>query len=166
MRYLFEMIVKIVKRIFSLWKQLWWKIAYGNGFKCGKRTFFYPGCHIMVEHTGILCIGYNCFFNHDCSINCLNNIKIGNDCIFGENVRIYDHNHKFNLSDGLFRSQPYTDGTVKIGNNCWIGSNVTILSNVTIGDNVVIAAGTVVAKSVPDNTLLMNKINIVNKEVQ
>lgn len=166
MRYIFEITIKILKRMNSLWKQLGWKMAYGNGFKCGRKTFFYPGCHIIIEHLGSLRIGNKCFFNHDCSINCLSEIEIGNDCIFGENVRMYDHNHKFNLEDGLFRNQPYTTGKIEIGNNCWFGSNVTILEGVAIGDNVVIGAGTVVVSSVPEKTLLIDKSNIVRRAIE
>lgn len=161
MRYLFEIIIKIFKRILSLWKQLLWKISYGRGFKCGKLTFFYSRCRILIEHTGDLCIGNNCFFNNDCSINCLHKIEIGNNCIFGENVKIYDHNHKFRLNEDLYRKQPYTLGKIKIGNNCWIGSNVVILAGVSIGNNVVIGAGAVITTSISDNTLVIDKSNIV-----
>ena len=160
------MIIKSLKRILSIIKSILWKIAYLSGFKCGKNTFFYPGCRVMVVNTGKLIIGKNCFFNHNCSITCLGEIKIGNDCIFGEGVKIYDHNHKFISSEELFRTQGYTKGKVRIGDNCWIGSNVIILEGVEIGRDVVIGAGTIVTKSVPSGTILYNKTVRIQRKIE
>jgi acetyltransferase-like isoleucine patch superfamily enzyme len=105
---------------------------------------------LRVEN-GKLHIGKHVTFNNNCSINCLNNIFIGDNVMFGENVLIYDHNHCFNKKNLLIREQGITLGNVSIGNNCWIGSNSVILMNVEIGDNVIIGAGSVVTKSVPSN---------------
>lgn len=40
-------------------------------------------------------IGDNVFFNNGTSIAAKEKIEIGDNCIFGENVKIYDHNHVF-----------------------------------------------------------------------
>ena len=149
--------LKVAKRIWSIICCGLWKILYGRGFKCGTMTFFYPGMHITIENEGRLSIGNNCFFNHNCSISCLGKICIGNDCIFGEGVKIYDHDHSFKIGKAIFRNQGYELGNIDIGNNCWIGSDVLILSGVAIGDNVVIAAGSIVTKSIPNNTILIQK---------
>ena len=37
-------------------------------------------------------IGDNVFFNNGTSIAAKEKIEIGDNCIFGENVKIYDHN--------------------------------------------------------------------------
>lgn len=150
-------IVKVAKRVWSIIFYVIWKMLYGNGFKCGTMTFFYPGMHITIENNGKLRIGNNCFFNHNCSITCLGSVQVGNDCIFGEGVKIYDHDHNFNRGEVRFRNQGYNTGSISIGNNCWIGSNTLILTGVTIGDNVVIAAGSVVTKSIPNDTILIQK---------
>lgn len=102
-------------------------------------------------------IGDNVFFNNYCSINAKDSITIGNDTIFGENVRIYDHNHTFSEKDILIRYQGYTVAPIIIGNNCWICSNVIILKGVTIGDNVVIGAGCVISTDIPSNSICRNK---------
>lgn len=104
------------------------------------------------------------FFNRNCSMTSLGEINIGNDCIFGENVKIYDHNHKTDFTNGLFRKQGYVVGRVEIGSNVWIGSDVLILPNVRIGNNTVIAAGAIITKNIPDNVTYIQKRNSV--EVQ
>ena len=109
-------------------------------------------------------MGSHIFFNNYCSLNALNEIEIGNDCIFGENVKIYDHNHKFN-NDKLFRESGYSIGKVKIGNNCWIGSNVTILKNSEIGDNCVIAAGSIINEKIESNTLVSMDRKLIKEKI-
>lgn len=157
MRYIFEYILKIKNRLIGIIKYFFWKIFYGEGLKKGKNTFFYPGCHMMIEHNGKIQIGRNCFFNRGCSFTALDEIKIGNDCIFGEDIKIYDHNHNIELGNVLFRKQGYTSKKVEIGDNVWVGSNTLILSGVKIGNNVVIAAGSIVTKSINDNTIFIQK---------
>lgn len=120
--------------------------------------------HIYLGNGGFLSIGENCFFNNNCSINCLSEIEIGNDNQFGESVLIYDHNHNFRDKTQLVSAQGYTIGKIKIGNNCWIGSNVVILKDVTIGDNVIIGAGCIIHKSIPANSVVMNHQNLLIKE--
>lgn len=86
----------------------------------------------------------------------MDSILIGDDCIFGEGVKIYDHNHSYQIESVPISKQGYKTKKVKLGNNCWIGSNVVILSGVTIGDNVVIGAGSVVYKDISSNSLVKN----------
>lgn len=111
---------------------------------------------ILIGHNGRLTIGKNNFFNNGCSINCLGKIEIGDDNQFGENVSLYDHNHRYSDKEKLISAQGYKIGNIKIGNNCWIGSHVVILKDVEIGDNVVIGAGCVVYKSVSSDTVVIN----------
>lgn len=121
---------------------------------------------IYIGNNGVLSIGENCFFNNNCSINCLSEIEIGNDNQFGEAVLIYDHNHNFHDKTQLVSDQGYTIGKIRIGNNCWIGSHVVILKDVTIGDNVVIGAGCIIHKSIPANSVVMNKQNLLIKPIE
>lgn len=156
-----EYVIKVINRIIGIIKVLCWKILYGVRFQIGNLTFFYPGCHIMIERKGSVQIGNHCFFNRNCSMTALGRITIGNDCIFGENVKIYDHNHKTEDVGLLYRKQGYSVGCVEIGSNVWVGSDVIILPNVRIGNNVVIAAGSIVTKDVSDNVTLIQKRNSV-----
>ena len=117
-------------------------------------------CTIISGNSSYLKIGNNVFFNNFCSINCLSKIEIGNDCLFGEAVKIYDHNHSHKDFTKKINEQGYIFGNVKIGNNCWIGSNVVILKDVEIGDNVIIGAGCVIHKSISSNKIVINSQNL------
>lgn len=105
--------------------------------------------------SGALIIGDRVFFNNYCSINCRENIIIGDDVLFGESVKLYDHDHVFTARLGVLKHDFKTKRIV-IGNNVWLGSNVIILKGVTIGDNAVIAAGSVVSKDVPASHIFIN----------
>jgi acetyltransferase-like isoleucine patch superfamily enzyme len=121
--------------------------------------------NVTIGNNGVLSVGENCFFNNNCSINCLGKIEIGNNNQFGESVLFYDHNHQYLHKNKLISEQGFNIGSIKIGNNCWIGSNVVILQNVIIGDNVVIGAGCVIYKSIASNTKVINQQNLVEKSL-
>ncbi|WP_270942809.1 acyltransferase [Romboutsia lituseburensis] len=130
-------------------------IVLGENISCRENVFFR-----MIS--GELIIGNNVFFNNFASINCSKKIQIGNDCLFGENVKIYDHDHIFNMKIPICK-QGFKCKDIKIGNNVWIGSNCIILKGVNIGDNVVIGAGTVVRNDIPKDTIFYTD-NIIIKE--
>lgn len=134
-----------------------YKIIYARRLQIGKSTTFRKGFTLIIEDKGKVQIGSNCFFNNYCSIASIDRIKIGNDCLLGENVKVYDHNHRYKNIQRPIKEQGYSSSPIIIGNHCWIGSNVTILKGVTIGDNAVIGAGCVIHMDVPGNTVVINK---------
>ena len=134
------------------------RIIIGRNFKVRKRFDIYIGPNAKLIN------GDNVFFNNDCSINCMNQIYIGNDNLFGENVRVYDHNHIFN-NKKLNKNISFSVKKVIIGNNNWIGSNVTILSNSIIGDNNVIGANTVVNEEIKNDNLIKLKNNVTISKI-
>ena len=107
-------------------------------------------------------LGNRVFFNNHCSIRCEHHIEIGKDTMFGDGVRIFDHNHQY--SNYHIEKISFNKGPVIIGKNCWIGSNVVILKGVTIGDNVIIGAGAVIHKDIPSNSIVVSKEELVIKE--
>ncbi len=111
-----------------------------------------------VYDGGKINIGDNCFLNDGCSINCHDEIDIGNNVICGQNVMIFDHDHDYKNDMTKF-----VTNKVKIGNNIWIGANVTILKGVTIGDNVVIGAGNTISKDIENNTIYISENRIKKK---
>lgn len=139
------------------------KIQFDNSassIRVGRRFQAREHCFFRAEKNGELRIGDNVFFNNHCSVTCLGKITIGNDCQFGEGVKLYDHNHIYANQKALISAQGYSIGTITIGNNCWLGSNVVVLKDVTIGDNVVIGAGCVIHKSIAPGSLVYNQQNL------
>ncbi|OCX54562.1 hypothetical protein BEL04_10015 [Mucilaginibacter sp. PPCGB 2223] len=121
-------------------------------------------CSFLVQEPGRLVIEKNVFFNNYCSVNCLGNIEIGENTMFGEGVKIYDHNHAHSYTAGgqlVVEKAEFKISSVKIGKNCWIGSNATILNNVEIGDNVIIGAHCLIYKSVPANSIVKHAENLI-----
>lgn len=101
----------------------------------------------------IINIGANTVLSNDITIIAQSEIKIGERCLIGDRLTIYDND--FHEIDPSTRTRSYGKAaSVNIGNNVWIGSLVTILKGVTIGDNSIIAANSVVTKDVPANTIV------------
>ncbi|MBZ1523421.1 acyltransferase [Leuconostoc mesenteroides] len=153
----------LVNRVFNYFKNKIRRIVlfvrYNRNLTLGERVYWRTGFSVIIEGSGQLSIGNNCLFNFNCSIACLGQISIGDSNIFGESVKIYDHNHKFNRRDKIISEQGMSVGEVTIGNNCWFGSNVVILKGAKIGDNCVIGAGAIISGIIPDNSLLRTTHN-------
>lgn len=113
---------------------------------------------------GELTIGTS-FFNQGCSITCMDNIQIGDNCLFGPNVVVVDHDHEYRYTDER-RGNHYRKAPISIGNNVWIGANVTILRGTQIEDGAVIGAGCIVRGKVEKNTVVVNKQDIHIKNIQ
>ena len=129
-------------------------------------VLFRKYCQVTIHPNAFLEIKKNVFFNNYCSVNCLGTIIIGENTIFGEGVKIYDHNHKYNydeLGSLKIERNNFSIGKISIGKNCWIGSNVTILNNVEIGENVIIGANNLIYKSIPSNSVVkQNTVPVIS----
>lgn len=93
--------------------------------------------------------GDNVFFNFNCVVLDVNQVKIGSRTLFGPNVQIYTATHPINYKEratGLEFAKPIT-----IGEDVWIGGSVIICPGVTIGHRTVIGAGSVVTKDIPSD---------------
>lgn len=79
--------------------------------------------------------------------------------MIGPKCSMFAENHNFSQKSKNIKFQGVNQKGIRIKDNCWIGSNVIILDGVTIGTGSVIGAGTIVTKSVPDNSILIDKQN-------
>lgn len=99
-------------------------------------------------------IGQNFTENINCMITCMGNknfIKIGNDCMFSENIDIWNtdsHQIIDGLGNIINKNKP-----IIIGNHVWIGKNCSILKGVTIENNSIIGMSSVVTKNVDSNSI-------------
>lgn len=135
-------------------KMFIFKISYRDSLQIGKNFSFRKRFDININGEGMVRIGSHVFFNSDCSINCKKEIYIGDNCIFGENVRIYDHNHRFSDYSRPIQEQGYKLQKIVIGNNCWIGSNVILLPGSEIESNSIIGAGCVISGRIPEGMIV------------
>jgi len=131
-------------------------ISPGSILKINNYVEFRKYCAIYLHTNANLIIGDRVFFNNYCSLNCLGKTEIGENTLFGEGVKLYDHNHQYKYLSGDLKVErfDFSIGSIKIGKNCWIGSNVIILNNVEIGDNVIIGANCLIHKNIPPNSIV------------
>ena len=73
----------------------YYRFVYRDRFVYGQHFKFRGNFKLYIEPTGRVEFGDNCFVNNYFSATSIKKIKIGIDCIFGEGVKIYDHNHKY-----------------------------------------------------------------------
>ncbi|EOA8958026.1 acyltransferase [Vibrio harveyi] len=127
----------------------------GGQFNCKGRLVARSGFKLFLDK-GIVDISGDTFFNNNVSINSKDSIRIGSKCLFGEDVKIYDHDHI--IVKGLCYSETeFSVAPIVIGDGVWIGSGSIILKGVTIGDGAVIGAGSLVNCDVPNDTIFVNK---------
>ena len=112
-------------------------------------------CSINIRENASLKIGGGTFFNANCIIVARESIEIGENCLFGPNVYICDHDHEFD--DKSISKVNYTTRPIKIGHNCWIGAGTIILKGSKIGNNAIVGAGSVITGEVPDGTIVIQK---------
>lgn len=144
-----EICKNYIARHIVLSKSMKSKINVGEKFSVRSGVIF------NVSVNGVLDIGKNVFINSGTKINVRKHVSIGDDCMIGQNVLIYDHDHDYR-SDNI--REKFVTGPISIGKNVWIGSGVIILKGVSIGDNSIIAAGTVVINDVPANVVYFREI--------
>lgn len=151
---------KIKWHLGAVLKTAVYKIAFGKNFSVGKDTTFRSRFNVYLEKGAKISIGEKCFFNNDCSINSLDSIVIGNGNIFGENVKLYDHNHRYQDHNVSLKEQGFVTKPIVIGNDCWFGSNVTVLQGVHIGNNCVIGANSLIYKDIEDGSIVTSDSKI------
>lgn len=134
---------------------------YGNGkLYVGRNCQFEAGCDLQVHGSGRLSIGKQVYMNRYCMVSAQGSVDIGDNCIFGPGVKVFDNNHRFDNKHGA--DSLLSVGFVRIGKNCWIGSNAIILKGADIGDNCVIGAGCIIRGSIPSGSLVRpNSVNII-----
>lgn len=126
-------------------------IKKGGRIDMGRRVLLRQRVSLTAGTGGKLSIGNRVRFNRNCLVICRDKIRIEDDCIFGPNVMLYDHDHMFG-SEGL--QSGYRTGEIVVGKGCWIGAGVLILRDTHIGEGCVIGAGTVVKGDIPPYSLV------------
>src|SRR5688572_16677050 len=92
-------------------------------------------------------LGKGVYFNFNCIVLDVTEVRIGDNVLFGPAVQIYTASHPMDAEErrsGLESGKP-----VVIGSDVWIGGGAIVCPGVTIGSKSVIGAGAVVTKDVP-----------------
>jgi maltose O-acetyltransferase len=93
-------------------------------------------------------LGARVFFNFNCIVLDVCEVKIGDHTLFGSGVQILTPLHP---TDAALRRRQEFGKPIEIGADVWIGAGALILAGVRIGSRAVIGAGSVVTRDIPDD---------------
>lgn len=143
--------------------------AYINRYAWIEAVHVFKGCTFRPH----ISLGKGFAASDRLHISCINEVRIGDFCLFGSGVYIADHNHgiysgenQSNPADSPISRQLLATGAVVIGSNVWLGDNVVIVGPVTIGDGVVIGANSVVTRDIPENVIAVGSPARIVKEYE
>lgn len=92
-------------------------------------------------------LGERVFFNFNCVVLDVCEVRIGDFTLFGPAVQIYTATHPMNAE---LRRQQEFGKPIEIGSDVWVGGGAILCPGVTIGSKTVIGAGSVVTRDIPD----------------
>nr|WP_173361286.1 sugar O-acetyltransferase [Aromatoleum aromaticum] len=95
-------------------------------------------------------LGARVFFNFNCTVLDVCEVRIGDYTLFGPGVQILTPLHP--LDADLRRKQEYGK-PIEIGADVWVGGGALILAGVRIGSRTIIGAGSVVTRDIPEGVL-------------
>lgn len=107
----FMLLLKIYWHLMAIVQRCCYKILYGSRVHFGRGVTWRKGFSLVIDG-GHVRIGNGVFFNNNCSLTSQGEIEIGDDCILGENVKLYDHNHRFG-GKTLIKNQGFSKGGAK-----------------------------------------------------
>lgn len=96
-------------------------------------------------------LGRRVFFNFNCVVLDVAEVRIGDHVLFGPAVQLYTATHPLDASarrGGLEAAR-----AIAIGDDVWIGGGAIVCPGVTIGARTVVGAGSVVTRDVPAGVL-------------
>jgi len=104
----------------------------------------------FCDYGSNLRLGQKVYFNFNCVVLDVCEVRVGDFTMFGPAVQIYTATHPLGAAA---RRKAELGRPIEIGSDCWIGGGAIILPGVKIGDRAVIGAGSVVTRDVPEGVL-------------
>jgi maltose O-acetyltransferase len=115
---------------------------FGSG---GETVWMQPP--FFCDYGSNILLGERVFFNFNCVVLDVAQVRIGDYTLFGPSVQIYTATHPMNAE--LRRKQEFAK-PVEIGSDVWVGGAAIICPGVKIGSRAVIGAGSVVTRDIPE----------------
>jgi maltose O-acetyltransferase len=129
---------------------------FGSG---GESVWMQPP--FFCDYGANIFLGERVFFNFNCIVLDVCQVRIGDFTLFGPAVQIYTATHPMNAE--LRREQEFGK-PVEIGVDVWVGGGAIICPGVKIGSKTVIAAGSVVTRDMPEGVFCAgNPCRIIRK---
>lgn len=101
----------------------------------------------FCDYGSNILLGERVFFNFNCVVLDICQVRVGNNTLFGPSVQIYTAMHPMNAEQR--RKLEYAK-PIEIGSDVWVGGGAIICPGVRVGSRSVIGAGSVVTRDVPE----------------
>ena len=111
----------------------------------GDTVWMQPPFH--CDYGANIYLGTRVFFNFNCVVLDVCEVRIGDYTLFGPGVQILTPLHPL---DHELRRQQEFGKPIEIGSDVWVGGGALILAGVRIGSRAVIGAGSVVTRDIPE----------------
>jgi len=129
---------------------------FGSG---GESVWMQPP--FFCDYGANIYLGERVFFNFNCVVLDVCQVRIGDFSQFGPAVQIYTATHPMNAE--LRRKQEFGK-PIEIGADVWVGGGAIICPGVKIGPRTVIGAGSVVTREMPEGVFCAgNPCRIIRK---
>src|SRR6185312_1111037 len=101
----------------------------------------------FCDYGANILLGERVFFNFNCVVLDVCQVRIGDFTLFGPAVQVYTATHPMNAE---LRRKQESARPIEIGSDVWVGGGAIICPGVKIGSKTVIGAGSVVTREIPD----------------
>jgi maltose O-acetyltransferase len=109
-------------------------------------------------------LGTRVFFNFNCVVLDVCEVRVGDYTLFGPGVQILTPLHP--LDPELRRKQEFGK-PIEIGSDVWVGGGALILAGVRIGSGAVVGAGSVVTRDIPAGAFAAgNPCRVIRKSAE
>lgn len=115
------------------------------------------------DYGGNIFLGERVYFNFNCVVLDVCDVRVGDYTLFGPAVQIYTGTHPLQAT---LRRQMEFGKPVTIGSDVWVGGGAIICPGVSIGDKSVIGAGSVVTRDIPAGVVAVGNPCRVLREVE
>lgn len=126
-------------------------LGKGASLSFGTGVYLSPGCFLQVGDGASLVLMDGVYMNEGCRVVANESISIGEGTLFGPNVQIYDHEHRFDR--GGVRPELYREPVI-IGKHCWLCANVVVTRGCTVANHSLVSANSVVTRNLCDEGAL------------
>ena len=100
----------------------------------------------FCDYGANILLGERVYFNFNCVVLDVCEVKIGAYTLFGPSVQIYTATHPMQAE--LRRTSEFGK-PIEVGSDVWVGGGAILCPGITIGSKAVIGAGSVVTKPIP-----------------
>src|SRR5437763_13525970 len=131
---------------------------FGKG---GESVWMQPP--FFCDYGSNILLGERVFFNFNCVVLDVCQVRIGDYTLFGPSVQVYTAMHPMNAE--LRRRQEFGK-PIEIGSDVWVGGAAVLCPGVRIGSRSVIGAGSVVTRDIPEGAFAAGNPCRVIREIR